>query len=112
MRCKLGSWFWHPIWENETECAMGGKIMKPQMALCLLLAASTLQAAELPIRQIILYKHGIGYFQRSGRLGPSDSAQLDFKAEEMNDVLKSLTIQQSGGGQVTGLRYGSSDPLD
>ena len=84
--------------------------------LCAVLAGwgggARLGAAELPIRTIILYKHGIGYFQRSGQLGANDSAQLDFKAEEMNDVLKSLTIQQAGGGKVAGLRYDSSDPLD
>ena len=86
--------------------------MTPKLALCLLLTISVAQGAELPIRQVILYKHGIGYFQRSGPLGPNDSVQLDFNAAEMNDVLKSLTIQESGAGKVTGLRYDSSDPLD
>jgi len=86
--------------------------MTPKLALCLLLTISVAQGAELPIRQVILYKHGIGYFQRSGQLGPNDSVQLDFNAAEMNDVLKSLTIQESGAGKVTGLRYDSSDPLD
>ncbi|MBI4479266.1 MAG: DUF4139 domain-containing protein [Acidobacteria bacterium] len=86
--------------------------MTPKLLLCLLLTISVAQGAELPIRQVILYKHGIGYFQRSGQLGPNDSVQLDFNAAEMNDVLKSLTIQESGAGKVTGLRYDSSDPLD
>ena len=30
----------------------------------------------------------------------------------MNDVLKSLTIQDKNGGKVSGLRYDSSEPLD
>ena len=64
-------------------------------------------AAELPVRTVVLYKHGVGYFERSGTLGPGESARLDFKAEEMNDVLKSLTINDQGG-KVTGLRYDSS----
>ena len=46
-----------------------------------------------------------------GTLGPGESARLDFKAEEMNDVLKSLTINDQGG-KVTGLRYDSSIPLE
>ena len=37
-------------------------------------------AADLPVRQVVLYKHGVGYFERSGRLGPGESARLDFKA--------------------------------
>jgi hypothetical protein len=71
-----------------------------------------LSAAELPVRQVVLYKHGIGFFERSGVLAAGESVRLDFKAEEMNDVLKSLTIEEKGGGKVNGLRYDSSIPLD
>ncbi len=78
------------------------------MLLCL-----NLSAAELPVRQVVLYKHGIGFSaERSGTLGAGETARLDFKAEEMNDVLKSLTIEEKGGGKVSGLRYDSSIPLD
>ena len=68
--------------------------------------------AELPVRQVVLYKHGVGYFERAGQLGPGESARLEFKTSEMNDVLKSLTIEVKGGGKVSGLRYDSSEPLE
>ena len=29
----------------------------------------------------------------------------------MNDVLKSLTVEEKGGGKISGLRYDSSEPL-
>ena len=67
--------------------------------------------AELPVRQVVLYKHGVGFFERAGSLGPGESARLDFKAAEMNDVLKSLTVTESGTGKISGLRYDSSIPL-
>ncbi|HEU0121874.1 MAG TPA: hypothetical protein VFQ91_15195 [Bryobacteraceae bacterium] len=76
------------------------------------MAASSLIAAELPVKRVVLYKHGVGYFERSGELTGGESARLDFKASEMNDVLKSLTIEETGGGKVSGLRYDSSTPLD
>lgn len=72
---------------------------------------STALAADLPIREVILYKSGVGYFERGGRLGPGESARLDFKASDMNDVLKSLTVSGQNGAKVTGLRYDSSEPL-
>jgi hypothetical protein len=71
-----------------------------------------LSAAELPVRQVVLYKHGVGFFERSGSLAPGETARLDFKAAEMNDVLKSLTVNEKGGGKVSGLRYDSSVPLE
>ena len=58
--------------------------------------------AELPVRQVVLYKHGVGYFERAGELAPGESARLDFKAAEMDDVLKSLTIEEKGGGKISG----------
>lgn len=80
----------------------------PALALCGVL----MSGAELPVRTVVLYKHGVGFFERSGTLGPGESARLDFRADEMNDVLKSLTINEQGGGKVTDLRYDSSIPLE
>jgi hypothetical protein len=76
----------------------------------LLLGAALAVPAELPVTQVVLYKHGLGFFERAGTLGPGESARLDFDAAEMNDVLKSLTIDVRGG-KISGLRYDSMDPL-
>jgi hypothetical protein len=81
----------------------------------LLVAAALTQTAftaELPVRTVILYKHGVGYFERSGELRAGESARLDFKASDMNDVLKSLTLEDKSGGKITGLRYDASEPLE
>src|ERR1700680_4967680 len=80
-------------------------------SLILVIAAAAALGADLPVKQVVLYKHGVGYFERSGELAAGESARLDFKAAEMNDVRKSLTIEEKGGGKVTGLRYDSSEPL-
>src|SRR5437868_5671030 len=79
----------------------------------LLLAITSAAAfcADLPVRQVVLYKHGVGYFERSGEVAAGESAQLDFKAAEMNDVLKSLTIEEKSGGKIAGLRYDASEAL-
>ena len=77
----------------------------------LVLSAAVAQTADLPVKQVVLYKHGVGFFERSGTLGPGESARLDFNASDMNDVLKSLTLTDSGGGKISGLRYDSMDPL-
>ncbi|HWF07756.1 MAG TPA: DUF4139 domain-containing protein [Bryobacteraceae bacterium] len=84
--------------------------MKIRSLVALTVFPLLLAAAELPVRTVVLYKHGVGFFEREGQLGPGESARLDFKAEEMNDVLKSLTVNDEGG-KVTGLRYDSSVPL-
>jgi len=85
--------------------------MKLSIPVSLILGVSCALAADLPVKQVVLYKHGVGFFERSGTLAAGESARLDFNAPEMNDVLKSLTIGSSGGGKITGLRYDSMDPL-
>ena len=79
--------------------------------IALTLCTSISVGAELPVRTVVLYKHGVGYFERGGTLAAGETARLDFKAGEMNDVLKSLTISDAGGN-VKGLRYDSSIPLE
>jgi len=69
-------------------------------------------SADLPVREVILYKHGVAFFERAGELKPGESARLDFKADDMNDVLKSLTITDRSGGKVSGVRYDASEPLE
>ena len=79
--------------------------------ICLLFGAAAMMAAELNVKRVVLFKHGVGFFERQGELGPGESARLDFKSEEMDDVLKSLTVNVQGGGAISGLRYDSSIPV-
>jgi hypothetical protein len=84
-----------------------------QRVLLLASALATVDsAADLSVREVILYKHGVAFFERAGELKSGEPARLDFKAEEMNDVLKSLTISDRSGGKVSGVRYDASEPLD
>src|SRR6202167_957323 len=77
-----------------------------------LITSGAVFAADLPIREVILYKHGVGFFERAGKLEAGDMARIDFKSEDMNDVLKSLTIIERRGGKISGARYDASEPLE
>ena len=81
------------------------------IAACGTTVVPSLTAADLTVSKVVLYKHGIGFFERSGAVPAGDEAQLQFKATEMDDVLKSLTVEKRGGGGVSAVRYDSSDPL-
>ena len=83
-----------------------------RLIACLVLIPLIGLAADLEVTKVILYKHGVGYFERAGEVGDGDSAALEFKASEMDDVLKSLTVEQTGGEGVSAVRYDSSDPLE
>jgi hypothetical protein len=59
---------------------------------------------RLPIRRLTLYKHGVGFVERRGNVG-GEEVQLVFRADEVNDALKSLLVLEMGGGQVRGIHY-------
>jgi hypothetical protein len=79
--------------------------------LSTILLAAGLAAADLPVKQVVLYKNGVGCFERSGEVASGVAARLRFKASEMNDVLKSLTVEDRAG-KVVSLRYDSSEPAE
>jgi hypothetical protein len=67
--------------------------------------------AALPLSKIVLYSSGVGYFQHDGTV--NDRTQLDLRlhANQINDMLKSLVVQDFGGGKVSTVTYGSRDPI-
>ena len=75
-------------------------------------AAGGVQRADaLPVRRVVLYKNGIGYFEHLGRVRGNQSVTIDFTSGQLNDVLKSLTTLDLGGGRIAAINYNSEAPL-
>ncbi len=68
-------------------------------------------ATKLPVRRVILYKTGVGYFEHLGRIQNDQSIRIDFTSGQLNDVLQSLTILDLNGGRIAGVNYNSEAPL-
>jgi hypothetical protein len=66
----------------------------------------------LPIRRVVLYKHGVGHFEREGAVDGDATLALTFKQAEVSDVLKSLTVLDLDGGHVASVSYDSTKPLE
>src|ERR1700676_2029422 len=67
--------------------------------------------AKLPVRRVVLYKNGVGYFEHLGTVHGSQDVHIDFTSAQLNDVLKSLTVLDLSGGRITGVDYNSEAPL-
>jgi hypothetical protein len=67
--------------------------------------------ATLPLTKIVLYASGVGYFQRDGQMNGHGQVALRFKVDTVNDLLKSMTVQDFDGGQVSTVTYDSRDPI-
>src|SRR5439155_10053979 len=75
-------------------------------------AAPAADAPRLPVKAVILFSSGVGYFQREGAVDGDARVDLTFPAGDINDLIKSLTLQDLGGGLVTAVSYDSHDPVE
>jgi hypothetical protein len=68
-------------------------------------------SARLPVKRVVLYKNGVGYFEHTTRVHGTQDLSIDFTTSQLNDVLKSLTAVDLGDGRVSSVRYNSIAPL-
>jgi hypothetical protein len=71
-----------------------------------------LAGTALPISQVVLFNSGVGYIQREGDITGDGRVDLTFPTSDVNDLLKSLILQDAGGGKVGVISYDSQDPVD
>ena len=69
-------------------------------------------STRLPVKRVVLYKNGVGYFEHSALVRGNQELAIDFTTAQLNDVLKSLTVVDLGEGRISGVRYNSIAPLD
>jgi hypothetical protein len=67
---------------------------------------------RLPVRRVVLYKSGVGYFEHLGKVRGNQQVTIDFTSGQLDDVLKSLTTLDLDGGRVAGVSYNSDASLD
>src|SRR5690349_11241499 len=80
--------------------------------LALSVAQGQPDSNQLPVKRVVLYKNGVGYFEHVGRVRGNQEVNIPFTSGQLNDVLKSLTVLDLGGGRITGVGYGSSAPVE
>ncbi len=76
-----------------------------------ILAADQRPNIALPLKEVILYSSGVGYFERAGKVDGSGSVDLRFRTGDINDLLKSMVVQDRGG-TVGVISYDSRDPIN
>ena len=68
-------------------------------------------ATTLPITRVVLFNSGVGYFSRSGEVEGEARVDLTFQESDVNDLLKSMVLEDFGGGRVSAVSYDSREPI-
>ena len=70
------------------------------------------EPTQLPVRRVVLYKSGVGFFEHQGSVNGSVDVSIQFTSGQLNDVLKSLTALDLDEGQISSIGYNSVAPLE
>lgn len=84
------------------------------------LISNTVDAAQadpqlttaLPVSRVVLFNSGVGYFAREGTVTGDARVDLTFLERDVNDLLKSMTLQDLDGGRVAAVAYDSREPIE
>ncbi|MCU0706544.1 MAG: hypothetical protein MUF18_21520 [Fimbriiglobus sp.] len=68
-------------------------------------------AVSLPVKQVVLFNSGVGYFGRTGEVEGEARVDLSFPENDINDLLKSMTLQDFNGGTISAVSYDSREPI-
>ncbi|MGV3606294.1 MAG: hypothetical protein ACO1RA_07785 [Planctomycetaceae bacterium] len=70
------------------------------------------QQKSLPLSRVVLFSSSVGFFEHSGEVEGNRQLEFSFKTSDINDLLKSMVVQDKDGGTVSSVNYGSPEPLE
>ncbi len=87
----------------------------PTILGTLILTTAPLAKAEktdLAVTRVALFSSGVGYFECDANVAGNAQAELKFRTEQINDIIKSMVVQDFGGGKIGLISYASQDPIE
>jgi len=63
----------------------------------LAVAAAPASPGPLPLKALVLYENGVGYFERRGLVAPGKVAEIPLESGQLDDALKSLVVMSEAG---------------
>ena len=82
------------------------------LAFALLAPTISAQEPELPVRRVILFTTGVGFFEHQGKVEGTVEVELPFALTDVDDLLKTLVLQDQDGGHVPWISYAAAQSLD
>ena len=68
--------------------------------------------SNVPVKQVVLFSSGVGYFEHAGKVTGDGQTTLHFKTDQINDILKSLVLEDLDGGKVGTVSYPNPAPIN
>ena len=60
----------------------------------------------------MIFSSGVAFYERAGHVDGTATLELPFKTAQINDILKSMVLQDMGGGKIRPVVYAPKDPIE
>jgi hypothetical protein len=67
---------------------------------------------DLKVTRVAVFSSGVAFFECDGKVAGNATSELRFRTEQINDILKSLVVEDLDGGTVGVVSYASRDPIE
>ena len=71
--------------------------------------SALLSTDALPLKRVVLYRNGVGYFERAGHVD-EEEVRFKMKETEVGDFLATLAVIERGGSSVKAAAFPVADP--
>jgi hypothetical protein len=69
------------------------------------------KTSDLPLKKVVMFSAGVGFYEHRGDVEGDSQVNMKFNVKDINDLLKSMVLQDLGGGRISTVTYGSKDPI-
>lgn len=75
-------------------------------------AASADSATDLHVKRVAIFSSGVAFYECEATVEGNATAELTFRTEQINDIIKSMVVQDLDGGTIGAISYASRDPIE
>ncbi|WP_425615858.1 hypothetical protein NA78x_005790 [Anatilimnocola sp. NA78] len=76
------------------------------------LAQEKEKGIDIPVKRVVMFSSGVAFFEHAGKVEGNATVDMKFNVKDINDLLKSMVLQDQGGGRISTISYGSKVPID
>jgi len=70
------------------------------------------ETTDLDVTRVALFSSGVAHFECESAVTGDTTAELKFRTDQINDIIKSMVVQDFGGGRIGVVSYASQDPIE
>ena len=98
----------------EARGSLGRSCARACVGLMVVLGVDVAAAAptDLDVSRVAIFSSGVAFFECEGEVEGDAVVELKFRTDQINDILKSLVVQDFDGGSVNVVSYASRDPVE